>query len=148
MTSWLYHASRRDFVLTAKPNGGHEALASLVKGRGDEVLVVNQNIDELLERAGMDTSRVNLHGSFGDVRCADDKCSFVKNGGLMDPSFPDFVVPEEEISDLNNPLPVLSKDDLPYCPKCKHSLLRPGILWFGEDTPKEKLQRIDAFLRA
>ncbi|QDS76300.1 hypothetical protein FKW77_002126 [Venturia effusa] len=147
-TSWLYHASRRNAALKAQPNGGHEALARLAEQRRDDMLVINQNIDGLLERAGMETGRVNLHGSFGDVRCADDSCSYFRFGDTADAVGPSPKVSDEDISDLARPLPAVSRDQLPHCPICKHSLLRPGILWFGEPIPKEKLERIEKFMKA
>ncbi|KAK0388417.1 hypothetical protein NLU13_4661 [Sarocladium strictum] len=38
----------------------------------------------------------------------------------------------------------LSKGDLPQCPKCKLSILRPAVVWFGETLPQEIIEEADA----
>lgn len=149
VTSWWYYANRRHAMLSAEPNAGHKLLAALAEKKGADLLVVNQNTDGLLEREGMGEGRmVNLHGNLLDLKCADSKCGFVELGNHRDPIVTGLTIPEFGISDHNIPLPVISKDDLPHCPRCRHSLLRPGILWFGEDVPKEKLARVNEFLVA
>ncbi|EFE42962.1 hypothetical protein TRV_02327 [Trichophyton verrucosum HKI 0517] len=51
-----------------------------------------------------------------------------------------------DISDANVPIPSLTEDDLPHCPKCSTGLLRPGVVWFGEELPNDTLDSIDKFL--
>ena len=48
----------------------------------------------------------------------------------------------------NASIPVLSPDRslLPHCPACKTQLLRPGIVWFGEELPKAIIADVDAYL--
>lgn len=41
---------------------------------------------------------------------------------------------------------MLSKDDLPKCPKCNH-LLRPGVVWFGEALPSKTINDIETFIK-
>ena len=36
--------------------------------------------------------------------------------------------------------------DLPHCPDCKEGLLRPGVVWFGEDLPEDTLSEIDIWM--
>lgn len=55
---------------------------------------------------------------------------------------------ELDISDEQVPLPSLSVDLLPHCPKCKEGLLRPGVVWFGEPLPSQALDAVDEFLNA
>lgn len=38
----------------------------------------------------------------------------------------------------------LSPKDLPQCPKCSASLLRPDVVWFGEALPAELMEEVDA----
>src|ERR1700712_4273348 len=66
----FYNARRRN-LLGSAPNAAHEALARLEAGlaaRGDELILVTQNIDDLHERAG---SRrvIHMHGELLKVRC-------------------------------------------------------------------------------
>jgi NAD-dependent SIR2 family protein deacetylase len=51
-----------------------------------------------------------------------------------------------DISDINVPLPGLTREDLPQCPKCKKNLLRPGVVWFGEQLPIKVLDTIQEYL--
>lgn len=55
---------------------------------------------------------------------------------------------ELDISDASIPLPHIPPSDLPHCPKCKHGLLRPGVVWFGERLPRDTLEAVDAFIQA
>lgn len=150
INSWWYYADRRHAVLNAKPNAGHRALARLASKQAENMLTVSQNVDGLLESSGMTEGShlVNLHGSLLNVRCADHACDYAEHGNYHDPIVPSLVIPETDISDPDVPLPGISKNELPYCPKCIHSLVRPGILWFGEDVPKAKLDQINEFLAA
>jgi len=54
---------------------------------------------------------------------------------------------EVDISDARIPIPKVSEEELPHCPKCKTGLLRPGVVWFGERLPLETLGAVDQFLR-
>jgi NAD-dependent SIR2 family protein deacetylase len=51
-----------------------------------------------------------------------------------------------DISDPNVPIPSLKSKDLPLCPKCKEHILRPGVVWFGENLPRDVLNNVDNFL--
>ncbi|KAL1847886.1 hypothetical protein Plec18167_004848 [Paecilomyces lecythidis] len=53
---------------------------------------------------------------------------------------------EADISDARVPLPELTPDDLPHCPKCKTGLLRPGVVWFGESLPSRTLNAVDRWV--
>lgn len=57
-------------------------------------------------------------------------------------------VRELDISDEAVAIPELSRDHLPTCPTCKHGLLRPGVVWFGEQLPGDVLDDVDAFISA
>ncbi|KAK4906018.1 hypothetical protein LTR66_017756 [Elasticomyces elasticus] len=52
-----------------------------------------------------------------------------------------------DISDDKHALPSIPLHDLPRCPRCKHQLLRPGIVWFGEALPSQTLAEIDTFIK-
>lgn len=55
---------------------------------------------------------------------------------------------EVDLSDENVPMPELSPDVLPHCPSCKHGLLRPGVVWFGETLPLHTLGTVDQWLES
>lgn len=43
------------------------------------------------------------------------------------------------------PISTITDDELPHCPKC-NSLLRPGVVWFGESLPLKVIDKADEFL--
>lgn len=50
-----------------------------------------------------------------------------------------------DISNHHHPLPTIPLSHLPRCPRCS-SLLRPGVVWFGESLPHRVLSDVDHFL--
>lgn len=52
-----------------------------------------------------------------------------------------------DISDASNPIPELTEDDLPKCPKC-NGLLRPGVVWFGERLPTDTIDYVDKWIES
>jgi len=123
-TVWEWYEARRRQVASAEPNEGHEVLAWMEEFFPD-VTLITQNVDRLHQRAGS-RNPIELHGSLWMVRC-------VKGCGEW-----------EDRHELMN-LP-------PKCPHCG-SLLRPGVVWFGEGLPEEgwakaekAAQECDAFL--
>jgi NAD-dependent deacetylase len=63
-----FHARRRASVLECAPHAGHAQLAR-VQARWPQVQVVTQNIDGMLQRAGVRVG-AELHGSLWRLRCA------------------------------------------------------------------------------
>ena len=53
---------------------------------------------------------------------------------------------ELDISDDRVDIPQLSTKDLPQCPNCGSGLLRPGVVWFGEELPAKMMNKIDDFI--
>jgi len=100
----------REQLIKAKPNKGHELLASLEENF--EVTIVTQNVDDLHERAGS-THVIYLHGELMKVTSS------------KDPNNPRFIQKLKP-----NHIDVLDGD------KAKDgSPLRPWIVWFGEAVP-------------
>ncbi|CAK9798884.1 NAD-dependent protein deacylase sirtuin-5, mitochondrial [Anthophora plagiata] len=137
---WEFYEYRRRIANEAKPNEAHKAIAnfqnhSLEEGRN--VTIVTQNIDELHQRAGA-KDVIELHGSLYKTRCtvchdvAINKnipiCPALEGKGSPDPSI------------MTSDIP---KEDLPLCQKgnCK-GLLRPHIVWFGENLNEDVLNQV------
>ena len=118
-----FYDARRSALLTVQPNAAHHALARLEEALGDDLLVVTQNIDDLHERAG--SRRVlHMHGELLSALCraCDGRVRWE--------------------SDLV---------DLPPCPGCGVTELRPDVVWFGEipygmDRISVELARADLFV--
>lgn len=154
---WLFYAYRRHMALNAQPNAGHYALAELAKKKED-FLCLTQNVDGLSPRAGHPESAIRmLHGNLLDIKCFNN-CGYIERNATRDPVCPALAAAAEdaapgEIAPLLNPLipaPQIKVEDLPHCPDCqrrgKKSLLRPGVVWFGEALPDGMLEEADNWL--
>jgi NAD-dependent deacetylase len=108
---WDWYAERRARVADARPNPGHYALAE-IEQRVPEFTLLTQNVDGLHREAG---SRhvIELHGNIRRVRCADEG-----------------IVVERWVEGKERP---------PRCPQCG-GLLRPDVVWFGEDLSEGALE--------
>lgn len=112
---WAWYLWRHHLVKEVQPNAGHRAVAAWQDYA--DVTVVTQNVDDLHERAGSRPVH-HLHGSLSEFWC--DTCGSLYHGPLPD-------MPE----------PVL--ESMP--PQCEcGGLIRPGIVWFGEQLPDEPWQ--------
>jgi len=112
---WATKGALRAQLLRTEPNPAHRALVDLegyLAGKGVELTIATQNIDELHQRAGS-TQVLELHGSVMRSRCSDRGCSL--------PPFHDETVPAE--------------GELPLCPRCRRHPLRPAIVLFEENLP-------------
>lgn len=105
---WEWYAWRRALVAQALPNEGHRALVTLEQ-RIPQFTLITQNVDSLHQRAG--SKRViELHGNISRTKC-----------------FSENVV--VEIWQESDKLP-------PSCPRCG-AMLRPDVVWFGEQLPEQ-----------
>jgi NAD-dependent deacetylase len=117
---WQWYRERRQRIRKARPNAAHEAITKLGQ-HAKEFLLVTQNVDDLHMRAGLLNEQiVQIHG---DIFVT--KCSF------CDLSRRDY---EQE-----------QRDVVPTCPECD-ALMRPGVVWFGEQLSRSELQRVEDYL--
>jgi NAD-dependent deacetylase len=100
-----FYNQRRTQLANVAPNEAHKIIAELEKYY--DVTVVTQNVDDLHERAGS-TQIIHLHGELTKV-CSDAQKKHVKDIGYETFKFGD-LAPDGQ-------------------------LLRPFIVWFGEDVP-------------
>jgi NAD-dependent deacetylase len=122
---WEWYRERRQRIRSAQPNAAHEAIAKLVK-HADGFLLVTQNVDDLHARAGIPAEKmVQIHGDIFITRCA--RCNFSRRDYEHEH--------EKEDQDV----------DLPQCPEC-NALMRPGVVWFGEQLPWNELRRVETYL--
>jgi NAD-dependent SIR2 family protein deacetylase len=108
----------------------------------------------LSPRAGHPDSKLRLlHGSILDVKCF-NKCGYVEHHNLADPPCPVLAPASEDyppdqtlpLLDPTVPAPLIKLKDLPHCPKCKRGLLRPGVVWFGEELDQTILKDVDNWI--
>jgi NAD-dependent deacetylase len=119
---WQWYGPRIAGLLAAEPNAGHVALAELERA-GHVRAIVTQNIDRLHSRAGsVDVTEV--HGSIGRFTCL--ACGV-----------------EEALEPV---LAQLETREAPVCPACG-SILKPGVVMFGELLPPEAMLRAELLCR-
>ena len=94
-----------------KPNHAHKMISMLKNKYPDEISIITQNVDDMFEKAGC-KDVIHLHGFLQELRC--QKCKNILN-----------VTYEKQFENHET------------CPKCK-KLLRPNIVFFGEQAPKYK----------
>jgi len=108
-TVWRFYEGRRRALAGVGPNPAHVVLARW-QDRFPTYTLVTQNVDGLHQAAGS-RGVLELHGSIWRVRCT--SCG-------------------REREERTVPLPELP----PRCPACG-SPERPGVVWFGEELPRD-----------
>jgi NAD-dependent deacetylase len=103
---WEWYQHRRELVAAARPNPAHYALAALAAQK--PVTLVTQNVDGLHQRAGSEHV-IELHGNLFANK-------WLNGCGRCDEAT---AIP----------------GDPPRCSLCG-ALMRPGVVWFGEDLPR------------
>ena len=128
---WEWYRERRQRIRNAQPNPAHAAITRLAQ-HADEFLLVTQNVDDLHARAGSPKEKmVQIHGDIFVTRCS--RCEFERHEYEHEhPPSPSYGVAGEH-------------DRLPRCPACD-ALMRPGVVWFGEQLPWNELQRVENYL--
>jgi len=121
---WEWYRERRQRIRNAQPNTAHQAIAKLAQ-HAREFLLVTQNVDDLHVRAEWEGNTlvrqniVQIHGDIFITRCS--HCDFSRN---------------ERDRDVGG---------LPKCPQCG-ALMRPGVVWFGEQLDLGEVHRVENFL--
>uniref|UniRef100_A0A8C5UN37 NAD-dependent protein deacylase sirtuin-5, mitochondrial n=1 Tax=Microcebus murinus TaxID=30608 RepID=A0A8C5UN37_MICMU len=120
---WEFYHYRREVMGSKEPNAGHLAIAECearLSTQGRRVTVITQNIDELHRKAGT-KNLLEIHGSLFKTRCT--SCGIVAEN-------------------YKSPIcPALSGKG------CEEAgcggLLRPHVVWFGENLDPAILEEVD-----
>jgi NAD-dependent protein deacetylase/lipoamidase len=119
---WEFYLERRTRLADKQPNAGHLALAKLEQ-LTPRFTLVTQNVDGLHHHAGSQNV-IELHGNIWVDRCT--RCAFkVRRSSDVDVTGADVA---RDVAD----------DDIPFCAKCR-SMMRPGVVWFGEALPVDAI---------
>jgi NAD-dependent deacetylase len=142
---WEWYRERRQRIRIARPNAAHEAIARLAQ-HTDEFLLVTQNVDDLHARAGMPTQRmVRIHGDIFVTRCL--RCNFERQDYEQEHEHEQEDSAVFGVREHVRALKAATRRRTPKCPECG-ALMRPGVVWFGEQLPRNELQRVENFLDA
>ena len=127
----------------ARPNGAHRALAALEQ-QGRVEHLVTQNVDGLHQAAGS-RNVIDLHGRVDLVRClgcerriprVDVQAELLRRNpwfaGLDGASAPDGDADLDAID--------FAPFEVPACESCG-GLLKPDVVFFGENVPRERVER-------
>lgn len=106
-----FYDQRRIQLGQVAPNAAHTMIAKLKEKYPQEVVVITQNVDDLLERAGCEEV-IHLHGFLPEVRC--ESCGEITNIGYI--AMPSSV-----------------------CGVCGAQALRHNIVMFSEPAPNYAL---------
>src|SRR5436190_19321204 len=140
---WEWYRERRERIRKAQPNAAHAAITRLAQ-HADEFLLVTQNVDDLHARAGVPKEKmVQIHGDIFVTKCS--RCDFEHpgRGGSPEPSADDAISAQGRR--LRSIASTSQNDvELPRCPECD-ALMRPGVVWFGEQLPWNQLHRVENY---
>ncbi len=115
---WEWYDWRRGIIGRAQPNPAHMTIAQM-EGRYQSFLLITQNVDGLHRKAGS-RKLVEIHGNIWRVRCTEEEKTFFLE---------------------ENPLKVIP-------PRCDcGALLRPDVVWFGEQLPIDGLDNSIAHIQ-
>jgi NAD-dependent deacetylase len=102
-----FYDERRADLESKEPNYAHLRLAELKNKYPRNIIILTQNVDNMLEKAGC-KEVLHLHGTLTDLRC--EQCKWVF------------------------PIGYKSQEDA-VCPKCASSVIRHNVVMFGESAP-------------
>ncbi|XP_050519356.1 NAD-dependent protein deacylase-like isoform X1 [Diabrotica virgifera virgifera] len=144
---WEFYHYRRNIAFNSIPNNAHKALALFEKKcseEGKEFHIITQNVDGLHQKAGS-KNVIELHGALHKVKCTNPKCRFIDEN-YDNPICEVFRDRGDPAADDYN-LPIIDKKDLPKCKKCQ-KLVRPYIVWFGENLDLKIMQTAKSVIEA
>ncbi len=141
-----------------QPNPAHLALAKWERSHNlikpTLTHIVTQNVDQLHYKAGS-SNVIELHGTLSVVKCLE--CSFE----ILRHTF------QNKLTQLNPHLAVKPKEELvrpdgdvelspedvekfclPKCPKCSSDLLKPDVIFFGDNVPKPRVEKVRQLVSA
>ncbi|WP_426242273.1 NAD-dependent protein deacetylase [Nocardioides sp. LHG3406-4] len=131
---------------TAAPNAGHLALARL-----DPELLITQNVDGLHERAGSQRL-VALHGRVADVICLDcretsPRVAMQERMAALNPGWAERHADVAARPDGDVDLAETADFIVPDCAGCG-GVLKPDVVFFGENVPPPRVERCYAAVEA
>ncbi|MCC4619963.1 NAD-dependent protein deacetylase [Xanthomonas cassavae CFBP 4642] len=134
----------------ANPNATHHALAAL-EARGQLELLLTQNVDRLHQAAGS-LAVIDLHGRLDVVRCMGCERRMLRTEFQLlleqaNPGWADLEATQAPDGDADLDDVAFDSFVVPPCPACG-AVLKPDVVFFGENVPRERVERAFAHLQA
>ena len=131
-------------IARAAPNSGHRAVAAL-RARGFVSSVITQNVDGLHRAAGT-PGVVELHGSLDRVLCLGCRRTSPREhlDARLKAANPDFEATATRINpdgDVDLSDDVVRGFRLVGCPACAAGVLKPDVVFFGENVAKPRVEQ-------
>jgi NAD-dependent SIR2 family protein deacetylase len=133
----------------AQPNAGHAAVAAL-SAAGHVSAVITQNVDGLHRAAG-NPDAVELHGSMDRVICLG--CGRLSARAELDrrlraanPQFADSGARINPDGDVELADELVADFRTVDCDACGTGVLKPDVVFFGENVPKPRVQQCYEFI--
>jgi NAD-dependent SIR2 family protein deacetylase len=132
------------------PNAGHRALADL-EAAGVVTAIITQNVDTLHQAAGS-AHTIDLHGRFDRVICLDCGATGGRDAlherlSVLNPGFEAEVADVEIAPDADVALKSTEGFRVADCADCG-GMLKPDIVYFGENVPKQRVERCYALVES
>jgi len=131
-------------IARAAPNDGHRAVATL-QARGYLSGVITQNVDGLHQAAGA-RDVIELHGNLDRVICLNCRTTFAREAlacrlRLANAEFEGEATRINPDGDVELPDAVVQTFHVVSCEACTTGVLKPDVVFFGENVPKSRVER-------
>jgi NAD-dependent SIR2 family protein deacetylase len=131
-------------IARAAPNDGHRAVAML-QARGYLSGVITQNVDGLHQAAGA-RDVIELHGNLDRVVCLNCRTTSAREAldrrlRLANAEFEGEATRINPDGDVELPDEVVQTFHVVPCEACTTGVLKPDVVFFGENVPKSRVER-------
>ncbi|WP_299598591.1 NAD-dependent protein deacetylase [uncultured Microbulbifer sp.] len=128
-------------IRNSAPNPAHFHLAELERS-GHIQLLITQNVDRLHQRAGSERV-IDLHGRADEIRCMDCEYRAIRQlvhdrSYDLNPEFRHYTADTAPDGDADLEVD-FSNFQVADCPECQ-GILKPDVVFFGDNVPKERVQ--------
>ena len=136
-------------IAQAAPNDGHRAVAAL-QASGHVDAVITQNVDGLHQAAGS-PKVIELHGGLDRVVCLSCGCgearaSLGQRLRTANEGFDALVARINPDGDAEISDDALADFVMPACQLCRSDLLKPDVVFFGENVPRARVEECYALV--